>query len=297
MPGASIWDRVDAFQQRHRVLSFPFAVHKRFGEDGGKHFAASISYYAFFSLFPLLLSFVAVLGVVLRGRDDLRQDLIDSAIGQFPVIGTELTEQSLTGSGWALALGLVAAIWAGLGVVYAAQDAMDTMWDVPHGDRPNFVVRRLRALPMLGVVAFGPVAGSAIAGIATQLDELPGVARFATAGGTLAVNAVSLLVGFTILTVAKPSWRTLLPGALVGAVALLVVQVGGAWYLQRVVSGASDTYGAFATVIGLLTWLALHARITLYAAEINVVKAGKLWPRRLMGPDPLDKTDMTPVTP
>ena len=297
MPGASIWDRVDAFQQRHRFLSFPFAVHKRFGEDGGKHFAASISYYAFFSLFPLLLSFVAVLGVVLRGRDGLREDLIDSAIGQFPVIGTELTEKSITGSGWTLALGLVVAVWAGLGVVYAAQDAMDTMWDVPHGERSNFVVRRLRALPMLGVVAFGPVAGSAIAGIATQLDELPGLARFATAGGTLVVNAVSLLAGFTLLTVAKLSWRTLLPGALAGGVALLIVQIGGAWYLQRVVNGAGDTYGAFATVIGLLTWLALHARITLYAAEINVVKAGKLWPRKLMGSDHLDKQGMTPVTP
>ncbi len=296
MPGASIWDRVDAFQQRHRVLSFPFAVHKRFGEDGGKHFAASISYYAFFSLFPLLLSFVAVLGVVLRGRDDLRQDLIDSALGQFPVIGNQIADNELDGSGWALALGLVAAIWAGLGVVYAAQDAMDTMWDVPHDKRSNFVVRRIRALPMLGVVAFGPVAGSAIAGIATQLDELPGVARFATAGGTLAVNAVSLLAGFTLLTVAKLSWRTLLPGALAGGAALLVVQVGGAWYLQRVVNGAGDTYGAFATVIGLLTWLALHARITLYAAEINVVKAGKLWPRRLMGHDSFDKVDRTPVT-
>jgi inner membrane protein YhjD len=300
MAGASLWERIDAVQQRHRVLSFPFAVHKRFVEDGGKHFAASISYYAFFSVFPLMLSFVAVLGVVLRGRPELRQDLIDSAIGQFPVIGTELADKSIAGSGWTLALGLVAALWAGLGVVYAAQDAMDTMWDVPQGKRPNFLTRRIRALPMLGVVAFGPVAGSAIAGIATQLDELPGVARVATAGGTLAVNAVSLIAGFSLLTVAKPPWRTLLPGAAAGSVALLVVQVGGAWYLQRVVSGAGDTYGTFATVIGLLAWLALHARITLYAAEINVVLRGGLWPRALFGDDSLNRGrragDVTPNT-
>lgn len=296
MEGASRRERIDAYQRRHSWLAFPLAVHKRFSEDRGKHYAASISYYAFFSIFPLALAFVAVLGVLLRGRPGLREDLINSAIGQFPVIGNQITDQSLTGSGWTLALGLVAAIWAGLGVVYAAQDAMDTMWDVPEGKRPNFVTRRIRALPMLGVVAFGPVAGSAIAGIVTQFDELPGLTRIATAGGTLAVNAVSLVVGFSLLTVAKLPWRTLLPGAIAGAAALLVVQVGGAWYLQRVVADAGDTYGTFATVIGLLTWLALHARITLYAAEINVVRAGGLWPRALFGDDPLNKHPVTPVT-
>jgi inner membrane protein YhjD len=296
MSGASLRERADALQRRHRVLSFPYAVHKRFIEDAGKHFAASISYYAFFSVFPLMLSFVAVLGVVLRGRPELRQDLIDSALGRFPVIGTDLATRTIKGSGWTLALGLVVALWAGLGVVYAAQDAMDTMWDVPKRKRPNFLTRRIRALPMLGVVAFGPVAGSAIAGIATQLDELPGVARFATAGGTLLVNAVSLVVGFSLLTVAKPPRRTLIPGAIAGSVALLIVQIGGAWYLQRVVSGAGDTYGTFATVIGLLTWLALHARITLYAAEVNVVLHGRLWPRALFGDDPLDKREVPPVT-
>jgi YihY family inner membrane protein len=263
-------------------------------EDRGKHYAASISYYAFFSVFPLMLSFVAVIGVLLRGRPGLQKDLTESALGQFPVIGNQITDRSLEGSGWTLALGLVAALWAGLGVVYAAQDAMDTMWDVPEGKRPNFVTRRIRALPMLGVVAFGPVAGSAIAGVVTQLDELPGVARVATASGTLAVNAISLVAGFSLLTVAKPPLRKLMPGAIAGGVALLIVQIGGAWYFQRVVSGASDTYGTFATVIGLLTWLALHARITLYAAEVNVVLDRALWPRALFGADPLNKVDVTP---
>ena len=72
------------------------------------------------------------------------------------------------------------------------------------------------------------------AGIATQLDELPGVARVATTAGTAVINALSLLVGFLLLTVAKPYWRSLLPGAIAGGIALVVVQVGGAWYFTRV---------------------------------------------------------------
>jgi membrane protein len=293
VPGASLRERIDALQQRHVALSFPFAVHKRFTEDRGKHYASLISYYGFFSLFPLLLAFVSLLGVVLRGRPGLREDILNSALGHFPVLGTQLAadkaDAGLAGSGWALAFGLVAAIWAGLGVVYAAQDALDTMWNVPRVARPNFLVKRLRGLAMLGVVGAGTIAGSAVAGIATQLDDLAGLARAATALGTIAVNAASLLLGYRLLTVARQPWRVLLPGAIAGGVVLSFLQTLGGWYLTRVVARASDTYGTFSLVIGLLTWLALQARIVLYAAEVNVVLAHRLWPRTMRPDDPLNK--------
>ena len=294
MPGASLRERIDTFQQRHVALSFPFAVHKRFTEDRGKHYASLISYYGFFSLFPLLLAFVSLLGVVLRGRPGLREDILNSALGHFPVIGTQLatadkTDAGLTGNGWALAFGLAAAIWAGLGVVYAAQDALDTMWNVPRVERPNFLVKRLRALALLAVVGAGTIAGSAVAAVATQLHDLAWLARVATALGTIAVNAASLLIGFRLLTVARKPWRVLLPGAIAGGVVLSLLQTLGGWYLTRVVADASDTYGTFNLVIGLLTWLALQARIVLYAAEINVVLVHRLWPRTMQRVDPLDK--------
>ncbi|MEO5837263.1 MAG: YihY/virulence factor BrkB family protein [Acidimicrobiales bacterium] len=290
MPGASLRERIDAFQQRHLAFAFPYAVHKRFTEDRGKHYASLISYYGFFSLFPLLLAFVSLLGIVLRGRTELQQDIIDSALGRFPVLGDDLTGKgALTGSGWALAFGLAAAVWAGLGVVYAAQDALDTMWDVPRVKRPNFLFKRLRAIAMLGVVGAGTIAGSAVAGVATQLDGLAGLARVATALGTIAVNTGSLLVGYRLLTVAKQPWRVLLPGSIAGGIVLTLLQTLGGWYLTRVVAGASDTYGTFSLVIGLLTWLSLQARIVLYAAEVNVVRANRLWPRSMGENDPLDK--------
>jgi YihY family inner membrane protein len=290
MPRASLRERIDAFQQRHLAFAFPYAVHKRFTEDRGKHYASLISYYGFFSLFPLLLAFVSLLGIVLRGRTGLQEDIIDSALGRFPVLGDDLTAKgAISGNGWALAFGLAAAIWAGLGVVYAAQDALDTMWDVPRVKRPNFLFKRLRALAMLGVVGAGTIAGSAVAAVATQLNDLAWLARAATTLGTVAVNTGSLLVGFRLLTVAKQQWRILLPGSIAGGIVLTLLQTLGSWYLTRVVAGASDTYGTFNLVIGLLTWLALQARIVLYAAEINVVRAKRLWPRSMGENDPLDK--------
>jgi YihY family inner membrane protein len=290
VPGASLRERIDAFQQRHLAFAFPYAVHKRFTEDRGKHYASLISYYGFFSLFPLLLAFVSLLGIVLRGRTGLQEDIIDSALGRFPVLGDDLTAKgAISGNGWALAFGLAAAIWAGLGVVYAAQDALDTMWDVPRVKRPNFLFKRLRAIAMLGVVGAGTIAGSAVAAVATQLNDLAWLARAATTLGTVAVNTGSLLVGFRLLTVAKQQWRILLPGSIAGGIVLTLLQTLGSWYLTRVVAGASDTYGTFNLVIGLLTWLALQARIVLYAAEINVVRAKRLWPRSMGENDPLDK--------
>ena len=78
------------------------AVSKRFGEHDGSRLAATVSYYSFFSVFPLLLALVTVLGIVLDDRPDLRDDLVDGALGQIPVIGSQLADaqQPLDGSGW-----------------------------------------------------------------------------------------------------------------------------------------------------------------------------------------------------
>ena len=83
-------DRVDQLQQRHRVLHFPIGVVYKFVDDQGGYLAALIAYYAFVSLFPLLLLLTTVLGVVLVGSPGLQQDVINGALGQFPVIGDQL---------------------------------------------------------------------------------------------------------------------------------------------------------------------------------------------------------------
>jgi uncharacterized BrkB/YihY/UPF0761 family membrane protein len=62
-----------------------------------------------------------------------------------------------------------------------------------------------------------------------------------------------------------------------------ILTLVGSIYIKHF-SHASNTYGTFATVIGLLVWLHLLAQVTLYAAEINVVVVRKLWPRSLLGP-------------
>jgi membrane protein len=71
------------------------------------------------------------------------------------------------------------------------------------------------------------------------------------------------------------------PGAVLAAVAWEGLQAVGGYYVAHQLSGASQVYGLFAVVIGLLSWLYIQAQVTLLAAEVNVVLARRLWPRSL----------------
>ena len=96
---------------------------------------------------------------------------------------------------------------------------------------------------------------------------------------SLSINIAVFLAVFRVLTSHSPSWRDVLPGALVAAVAWEVLQLVGGYIVDRQLRHASSTYGVFAIVIGLLSWLYLAANVTLLSAEINVVLRHRLWPR------------------
>ena len=98
------------------------------------------------------------------------------------------------------------------------------------------------------------------------------------------------LVAFRILTVRKLSWGDVFPGACVAAVAWLLLQVLGGYIVGHQLQSASEVYGVFAVVIGLLAWMALGGQMTLFAAEVNVVRKERLWPRSLFRP-PLTEAD------
>src|SRR5437764_9854758 len=129
--------RLDRAQKRRPWLAFPFAVLKKFGEDGAGNLAALIAYYAIFSLFPLLLAMSTILGFVLHGHPQWQSDVTNSAFKNFPIVGNH-QPPPLHGNVAALIVGLALALWSGLGVAKAAQTAFNTVYLVSHTDRPNF---------------------------------------------------------------------------------------------------------------------------------------------------------------
>lgn len=276
---------VDRFQQRHRWLALPYAVVKKFSEDRAGNLAALIAYYGFFSLFPLLLVLVSVLGLLLRGHPSLRQSILHSALAQFPVIGGQLQENmdALTGgNGVPLGIGILGTLWAGLGVVKSMQEAMNTVWDVPYKRRPNAIISTLKAILMLGVLGIITVASAVVGGAGAGSDTW----WWAVLGilVSLVLNYVLFLLAFRILTTSDVSWSDVRPGAIVGAAGWTILQAVGGFYVGHQLKGASQVYGTFAVVIGLLAWMYLGAQLTMYGAELNVVLRQRLWPRSLVQP-------------
>jgi YihY family inner membrane protein len=292
---SEILRRVDAFQKRHAPLAFPVAVVRKFGDDQAGNLAAVIAYYGFFSLFPLLLVLVTVLGMILRTNPDLQTRILDSALANFPVIGTDISRNvhALEGSGGTIALGIALTLWSGLGVIKATQTAMNTVWNVPFEHRPNFLKSTLRALIMLGVLGVMTLASAAAGTVGGGSSQwwlvVLGLAI------SLVVNLFLFLLAFRVLTSENLTWRDVLPGAAVGSVAWTTLQALGGYYVSREIQGASDVYGAFAVVIGLLAWIFIGVQLTLLAAEVNVVRKRHLWPRSLVQP-PFTDADVEALT-
>jgi membrane protein len=276
---------LDTWQRRHALGGFPVAVLKKFGEDRASNLAALSAYYAFFSLFPLLLAFVSILGFVLDGNPSLREEVVDTALGRIPVIGAQLRGelQPLTGSGIALAIGLAGALWAGLGVTVALGRAFAEIWDVPRLEQPGGLKARARGAAVMLILGVTLVVATAAAGLVAGGGIGPAAAQGAAIVGSLAVNALVFLTVFGLLTPPPRRVRDLLPGVGLAAVGWVILQAAGGWYVDRVVSDASATYGVFALVIGLMSWFFLGGHLLLVAAEVNVVLRWRLWPRSLTG--------------
>ena len=275
----------DRAQRKHPVLAVPVAVVKKFGDDQGGGLAALVAYYSFFSLFPLLLVFVTVLGYVLEGNASLQKSVENSVLGQFPVIGSQIHVHSLEGSGTALVIGLAAALWGGLGVTQAAQRAFDHVWAVPHKKRPDFLHSRLRGIALLIVMGTLFVIATAVSGVVTGGLHGPAL-KVAGIALALLLNLALFFFAFRLMTSDEIPTKSLLIGIVVAAATWEFLQIVGGYYIDHILQRSSSTYGVFALVIALLIWLHLGAQMTLFAAEINVVVARKLWPRTLFG-DPV----------
>lgn len=284
----SLLGRLDRWQRSRSWFAFPFAVVKKFGEDGAGNLAALIAYYAIFSIFPLLLVLSTVLGYVLHGHPDWQQTVTDSALKNLPLLGDN-HPAPLQGNVGALVAGLLLALWSGLGVAKSAQTAFDTVYLVAHTDRPNFLAAIPRALRIVVVGGLGLIITTALSSAVTSADSIGSLdlgagLRILGVVVAIALNTVLFVILFRWLTVRDMSWRDALPGAVISAVALQVFQLLATAFISHKLKGANATYGNFGAVIVLLSWFYLQAQVVLLAAEVNVVRQYKLWPRSLADP-------------
>lgn len=286
-------ERLDKLQRRHPVLGFGIAVIYKYADDQGGYLAVLMTYYAFLALFPLLLLLTTGVGIVLDDNPEWQAKVLDSALGQFPVIGPQLGEpQELSGGTAGIVIGILGALYGASGVGQAAQNAMNTVWQVPRNNRPNPIFSRFRSLLLLTVLAMtlvGTAVLSTFAGLPGFLGPLEGVTI-----GLLAVviNSAVFTIAYRLSTSNDVSYRDVLPGAVAMAIVWQLLQTFGTVYVTQVVKNASTTNSVFAVVLGLLAFFYLTSIAVVFTAEINVVKVHHLYPRALLTPF-TDAVDLT----
>ncbi|MGH3673935.1 MAG: YihY/virulence factor BrkB family protein [Pseudonocardiaceae bacterium] len=291
--------RLDGFQRRHSWLGFPLAVIYKFVDDQGGYLAALITYYGFVSLFPMLLLLVSVLGFTLESNPGLQQALLGSALQQFPIVGPQLQQNldSIHGSRLAVILGILGAVYGGLGVSVAIQSAFNQIWAVPRYARPDPVLSRIRGLllfVLLGGLVLITTALSAAGPVAASFGYGGTTVRIAAVAVAMIANMGAFLIGFRVLTARDIRLADLVPGAVCAGFAVQMLQIGGALFVSYALNGASQTYGVFGLVLGLLAYLYLQAVTVVFCAEINAVRARQLWPRSLLTPF-IDDVALTPA--
>ena len=287
--------RLDRLQRRRHKAAFPIAVLYKYADDFGGYLAAMLAFYAFMSLFPLLLLASSILGFALRGDPSLQHSILRSALGEFPVIGTQLHQPNRFGGGTAgIVVGVVGALFGGLGCAQALQHAMNTAWAVPRNRRPNPFKARARSLILVAAAGAALLATTGLSVIGTSnAGSFGWLLRTATIIASLAINAAVFLLTFRVATTRDVTTRDVAPGAIALAVLWQSLQSFGATYVNHVVRHASATNGLFALVLGLFSFLYLAAVAAVLCIEVNVVRVDHLYPRALLTPF-TDNVRLTP---
>jgi len=282
-------DRIDSWQRRRRVAGIPIAVVYKFFDDQGGYLAAVITYYAFVAIFPLMLIGSSVLGFVLQGHPALQQQILTSALAQFPIVGDQLGRpEGLQGSASAVVVGVVAAMYGIIGLGQAAHNAINVCWAIPRNSRLNPIVSRLRSLVWLSSAGLALVLIAVLTSVGSHLDVLgrqfgPEVHWVALLVSVL-VNAYVLALMMRLSTPRDERLRDVLPGATLVAVLWQLLQLVGGFYVEHVIKKANEMNATFALVLGLVALVYIATVLAMLGLEVNVVLIKKLYPRALLTP-------------
>lgn len=287
---------IDGFQRRHPVIGFPLGVIYKFFDDQGNYLAAMLTYYAFVAIFPLMLLGTSILGFVLGARPEWQEDILNSALGQFPIIGDQLGRpEGLRGSAAGVTFGSLAALYGSLGLATSLQNAMHIAWSVPRNSRPNPFYARVKSLVLLltaGLALLSVTVVSTIASTTTAFIEVG--TRWLLPLVTVLVVGAMLTILFRFAAAGQHSFRRAAPGGYALALMWQLLQLGGVLYVAEVLVDTTAMTKTFGLVLGLIGFLFIGAVMAVLAMEINVVIARRLYPRALLTPF-TDAVDLTPA--
>ena len=274
-------DVIDRYQQQRRIPGFVFAVVKKFGEDEGGRHAALMAYYGLLSLFPILLIIVATISKLLVNDPKLRADLVNAIVPPEFRDAVNHGLASLPTSGLAWVIGTIGLIGAGLRIVTTAYDTVNHVAGVPFRDRVNGVGKWVRMVVMLIVLLAGMTGIGAVTVGSQFLPDGAGVQRFGEFVGIALMTFLLIWAGIALLLPRRPSLLEILPAAGIGSLIIAGLLSFGSTLLAHFITREGPIYGSFATIFGLVAFIALITQALVWAAEVAVVVRFKLSPRSL----------------
>ncbi|MGB6059826.1 MAG: YihY/virulence factor BrkB family protein, partial [Microthrixaceae bacterium] len=228
---------------------------------------------------------------ILKSSDRIKESVLDSTIVQFPVIGSRIEENvsALGVKGPWIWISLAGLLWTATGIYNGFQLALNQVWNVAGVERQGFVSRLVRSLLLFVLVFAAAVGTSFLRDFYTPSSS--GLVSQAISLVTGSLLAALLLFGvFRIVVAPAIASVQLILAAAVAGVAWQVIQRLGSWLILDRLSQAQDLYGAIGFVVVTLFWINLLARSAIFANEVAVVQARRLWPRRIAQP-PLSEAD------
>ncbi len=263
-------------KQLIRFLHICRYAFKRLGEERGTEAAASIAFYGFFSLFPLLLVLVAVGSSFLK-IPRAEAEVLEFLIGLFPFSGELVAkniEQVLQIRGSVGALALLALAWSGSGVFSVLAININRAW--PKTSQHNFIKRRLFALLMLSILVIVllllfvlrnifPLLLSFVNGWEPLLGKLHYFSPLMI-GGTL---FVTLLILYRWIPNRRVPLKPGIWGGVVASCALGVATKGFTWYLKSGLARYNLVYGSLGAIAILLLWIYISAYIILFGMHLS----------------------------
>jgi membrane protein len=256
------------------MVGLAVRIVKRFLADRGTQLSAMIAYYALISFVPL--TFLALAAFGLLDRPDAESELVERLHEILPGAPVDKIVDSLGGiQDASRTFGLIGAlllVWSSLGLFNALQTAFNVVYRRPH--RSFAAGRGMGAAALLLVIVTGVVlflTVSVASGIAGQLlpavTSLAGVSFVVSFATGVTGTFVVLGVIYFTLTNASLTWREVLPGAALGAVAIQVTFQVVPLFL-RLTSDSLAVQMLGSTVL-LLLWFYVLALIVVFCAEIN----------------------------
>lgn len=291
--------RTDAAQNSlHRWWTILLDAGRLWLDRNAFSYAGSLAFYTLFSLAPVVIIAVSMIGLVL-GEQAAHGQVVAQLQGVMGAEAASAVEQAvlrsrIQESGWLPTLLGVAALALGATTVFAQmQYSLNTIWGV--AARPSrssiFMLLKSRLLSLTVVLAIGFVLlVSLLLGVVVRAvlhfthQFVPAVAVLIS-GAELLLSwlAVSLLFCaiFKVLPDVVLRWRDVLVGALVTATLFSVGRYGIAAYLAY--TATASTYGAAGSVVLILLWVYYSSLILLYGAAFTktqlLARGGRVVPR------------------